>query len=163
PCIRIPAAFLRHRSAMEGSKARTPRRPSVVAQFAAQVAQWLQEDPAVSAVEILRRVRLAGYRGGKSAPYALGGRGKTRRPGHQAAGTRQMIVVARNREHLYNFLKRAFEGNETVQIIPDRRFRERRQRSTPHEGGRRQGSRRSPKTIDGMLAAMGWTIVHLRT
>jgi|SRR5262245_1934413 len=148
---------------MEGSQARTPRRPSVVAQFAAQVAQWLQEDPAVSAVEILRRVRLGGYRGGKSALYELVRRVKTQRLGDQPAGIQQLIVVARNREHLYNFLKRAFEGNETVQIIPDRRFRERRQRSTPHEGGRRQGSRRSPKTIDRMLAAMGWTFVHLRT
>jgi hypothetical protein len=37
----------------------------------AQVAQWLSEDPDLSGAEILRRVRLAGYRGGKSALYEL--------------------------------------------------------------------------------------------
>jgi DNA-nicking Smr family endonuclease len=36
-----------------------------------QVAQWLSEDPDLSGAEILRRVRLAGYRGGKSALYEL--------------------------------------------------------------------------------------------
>ena len=55
---------------------RTPQRrgggrPSVVAQFAPQVRQWLREDPARSSAEILRRVRLASYRVGKSALYEL--------------------------------------------------------------------------------------------
>src|SRR2546426_6050517 len=44
-------------------------RPSGVAPFAPQVTQWLREDSALSSVEILRRVRLASYRGGKSALY----------------------------------------------------------------------------------------------
>ena len=44
---------------------------TVVAQYAPQVAQWLREDPALSSVEILRRLRLASYRGGKSALYEL--------------------------------------------------------------------------------------------
>jgi hypothetical protein len=51
---------------------RTPQprgRPSVVAQFAAQISQWLRENPSVSGIEILRRAQLAGYRGGKSALY----------------------------------------------------------------------------------------------
>ena len=43
----------------------------MVAQFAPQVGQWLREDPALSSAEILRRVRLASYRGGKSALYEL--------------------------------------------------------------------------------------------
>jgi hypothetical protein len=42
-----------------------------VAPYAPQVAQWLREDPDVPGVEVLRRVRLAGYRGGKSALYEL--------------------------------------------------------------------------------------------
>jgi hypothetical protein len=32
---------------------------------------WLREDADLSGIEILRRVRLAGYRGGKSALYEL--------------------------------------------------------------------------------------------
>ncbi len=68
---------------------RTPQRrgvgrPSVVAQYAPQVAQWLREDPALSSVEILRRVRLASYRGGKSALYELVRRLRGRRPVNRA-------------------------------------------------------------------------------
>jgi hypothetical protein len=39
--------------------------------YAPRVAQWLREDPDLPGVEILRRVQLAGYRGGKSALYEL--------------------------------------------------------------------------------------------
>src|SRR5207245_10751054 len=46
-------------------------RPSTVAHYAPQVTQWLREDADLSGAEILRRVRLAGYRGGKSALYEL--------------------------------------------------------------------------------------------
>jgi len=59
-------------------------RPSTVAQYAARVAQWLHEDPDVSGVEILQRVRLAGYRGGKSALYELVRRLRGRRPVNRA-------------------------------------------------------------------------------
>jgi hypothetical protein len=48
-----------------------PGRPSVVAPFAPQITGWLRENPDIAGVEILRRVRLAGYRGGKSALYEL--------------------------------------------------------------------------------------------
>jgi hypothetical protein len=51
----------------------------MVAQLAPQVTQWLRENPNVSAAEILRRVRLAGYRGGKSALYELVKRLRVRR------------------------------------------------------------------------------------
>lgn len=46
-------------------------RPSTVAPYAPQVTQWLRENPALSGAEVLRRVRLSGYRGGKSALYEL--------------------------------------------------------------------------------------------
>jgi hypothetical protein len=59
-----------------GGDDETPRprgvgRPSIVAQYAPQVAQWLREESNLSSAEILRRIRLAGYRGGKSALYEL--------------------------------------------------------------------------------------------
>jgi hypothetical protein len=50
---------------------RHPGRPSTVAPYAPQVTQWLSEDPDLPGVEILRRIRLAGYRGGRSALYEL--------------------------------------------------------------------------------------------
>ena len=63
----------------------TPRprgagRPSTVAPYTPQVAQWLREDPDLSGAEILRRIRLAGYRGGKSALYELVRRLRVQRP-----------------------------------------------------------------------------------
>ena len=50
---------------------RGPGRPSTMELYAPQVAQWLREDPELSGAKILRRVRLAGYGGGKSALYEL--------------------------------------------------------------------------------------------
>jgi len=58
-----------------------PGRPSTVAPYAPQVAQWLSEDPDLPGAEILRRIRLAGYRGGRSALYELVRRLRVRRPG----------------------------------------------------------------------------------
>ena len=56
------------------SRTPEPRRPGrrpVAAQYAPLVRQWLREDPDLSGVEILRRIRVTGYRGGKSALYEL--------------------------------------------------------------------------------------------
>ena len=143
----------------DGSGTRNTRRPSIVTQYAAQVAQWIREDRSTSAVEILRRAQALGYNGGKSALYELVRRVRTldERPG----GSRQLIVVAPDREHLYNFFKRAFEGNATVQIVQDRRV-ERPPTPEPQDGGRRQRNRRALQRTDGLLRAIGWTIVRLR-
>ncbi len=46
-------------------------RPSTVAAFAPQIAEWLKAEPVLSGAEVLRRARLVGYRGGKSALYEL--------------------------------------------------------------------------------------------
>ena len=46
-------------------------RPSTVAEFAPQIGDWLRAEPMLSGAEVLRRVRLVGYRGGKSALYEL--------------------------------------------------------------------------------------------
>jgi hypothetical protein len=63
-----------HQVTQGQGRGRTPQprgRPSRVAQYAPQITQWLREDPDLSGAEILRRVRLAGYRGGKSVLYEL--------------------------------------------------------------------------------------------
>ena len=135
------------------------RRPSTVAQYAAQVAQWLREEPAISAVEIMRRARALGYKGGKSALYELVRRVRTldERPG----GSRQLIIVSPDREHLYNFFRRAFEGNATVQIVLDRRA-DRSENPEPPASALQPRNRRSPDRTDGLLRAIGWTIVRLR-
>jgi hypothetical protein len=143
-----------------GTEPGKARRPSIVAQYAAQVAQWLREEPRISAVEILHRAQALGYSGGKSALYELVRRVRTldERPG----ASRQLIVVSPEREHLYNFFRRAFEGNATVQIVLDRRA-DRPPRQEPRlAGSRRPRNRRSAERTDGLLRAIGWTIVRLR-
>ena len=50
---------------------RQPGRPSTVARFEAQVREWLGPEPMLSGAELLRRARLVGYQGGKSALYEL--------------------------------------------------------------------------------------------
>jgi hypothetical protein len=64
-----------------------------------------------------------------------------RHPGrHDAAAKRrddsseilqQLIIVAGNRTHLYEHLKRGFAGNETVRVLFNRRALPRRERSDP--------------------------------
>ena len=46
-------------------------RPSTVTSFRKQVVEILQQEPDLATLEILRRVQQGGYRGGKSALYAL--------------------------------------------------------------------------------------------
>ena len=52
-------------------------RPSTVTPYEVLLAQWLRATPSLTGAEILRRVRLAGYRGGKSALYELVRRTRT--------------------------------------------------------------------------------------
>jgi hypothetical protein len=146
---------------MDGRGARSIGRPSKLVQHAPLIAQWLREEPPPSAVEILRRVRLAGYRGGKSALYELVRRVKTRPLDDQPGGIQQLIVVARDHEHLYGFFQRAFVGNETVRVLRDRRLSKRRKLIQSPERERRRGERRAPRTTDGLLRVIGWTIVRM--
>ncbi|MGQ0539762.1 MAG: IS21 family transposase, partial [Gemmatimonadaceae bacterium] len=50
---------------------RRPGRRSKVAAYRERVTAWLKEDPELLSVELLRRAKLAGYDGAKSALYAL--------------------------------------------------------------------------------------------
>ena len=143
---------------------RPVRRPTVVGQYAAQIEDWLREDPTLRTIEIRRRVRLAGSRGGKSALYELVRRVRNRPGRDEAAAPQQLILVARDRKHLYNFFKLAFEGNPTVQVVADRRAVSPRAPATPPEQEPRQRNRRrASQTIESERRAIGWTIVRLRT
>ncbi|MGH7390564.1 MAG: hypothetical protein ACREM3_14065 [Candidatus Rokuibacteriota bacterium] len=73
---------------------------------------------------------------------------------------RQLFVVARDREKLYEYVKRAFADNPTVQVILDRRTGERRGAGMPRIPNRRSSDRRGPDA-SGQLRALGWAIVML--
>ena len=79
----------------------------------------------------------------------------------QPERVRQCVIVARNRRHLYEYLERAFAGNETIRVCLDRRVVERRAHSGSHAVERRHGDRRLPGKIGGLLRALGWVIVPL--
>jgi hypothetical protein len=74
---------------------------------------------------------------------------------------RQLILVAREREHLYDDLKRAFAGNDTIRVLRDRRAVERQEPSGTDGAEPHEDNRRSARTIDGLLRAVGWVIVPL--
>ncbi|HEV8640438.1 MAG TPA: hypothetical protein VGV13_05010 [Methylomirabilota bacterium] len=81
------------------------------------------------------------------------------RPDQHRETTRQLVIVARNRGHLYEHLQRAFAGNHTVRVLLNRRVVERRERCGPYEAERREGNRRSPLKTDGLLREIGCAIL----
>jgi len=84
-----------------------------------------------------------------------------KRPDDPPEMVRQLIIVAGDRAHLYEHLKRGFAGNGTVRVLLNRRVIARRARSGPYEAERRQGDRRLPSKVDALLRAIGWAIVPL--
>jgi hypothetical protein len=74
---------------------------------------------------------------------------------------RQLIIVAGDRAHLYEHLRRGFANNGTVRVLLNRRVIARRERSGSYEAERRQADRRVPSTVDALLRAIGWAIVPL--
>jgi hypothetical protein len=75
---------------------------------------------------------------------------------------KQILVIARDRQKLYDYAKRAFFGNATVEVVLDRRTGERRRNGeragTPD---RRRGDRRLMLEVENHLRAMGWAVVRL--
>jgi hypothetical protein len=84
-----------------------------------------------------------------------------KRPDDPPETVRQLIIVAGDRAHLYEHLKRGFAGNGTVRVLLNRRLIARRARAGPYEVERRQADRRLPSTVDALLRAIGWAIVRL--
>jgi hypothetical protein len=84
-----------------------------------------------------------------------------KRHDHPSEMIRQLIIVAGDRAHLYESLRRGFAGNETVRVLLNRRVVARRTRSGPYEAERRQADRRLPSKVDALLRAIGWAIVPL--
>src|SRR2546425_11059223 len=87
--------------------------------------------------------------------HPVGGPSAAKRDDGAPEAVQQLIVVARNRRDLYEHLKRAFAGNETIRVLLNRRIADRRERHRPHEAGRRRGGRRLPITTDRLARAAG--------
>jgi len=77
---------------------------------------------------------------------------------------RLLFIVGRQRRALYDSLRRTFENDDTVQIVLDRRVRERRRRRpTRRTAERRRSERRAQRAIDAQLGARGYAVVGVLT
>jgi hypothetical protein len=74
---------------------------------------------------------------------------------------KQVLVIARDRQKLYEYARRAFAGNPSVEVVLDRRRAERRSSDRPSTPERRRGDRRLTLEVDEHLRALGWAVVRL--
>ena len=70
-----------------------------------------------------------------------------------------LFVVAPDKPELCDYLRGWFSGIPTVEVVMDRRQRDRRQRGKINEPGQRRGDRRSKKEIDAEIRQTGFAIV----
>jgi len=84
-----------------------------------------------------------------------------KRAAEELAIAKHLLVVARHRRELYEEIKRAFAGHESVQVILDRRVSQRREKKGQAMLDRRRTERRSRSVIDEQLRTIGWSLVLL--
>ena len=84
-----------------------------------------------------------------------------RRAAEELAIAKHLLVVARHRRELYEEIKRAFAGHESVQVILDRRTSQRREKKGQAMLDRRRNERRSRSVIEDQLRTIGWSLVLL--
>ena len=81
-------------------------------------------------------------------------------PSNRRQGARQLLIVAKNRLKLYQYMRKAFHGNETVRVLLDQRAGERRGVSGPvPDADRRRADRRRAVHVEDLLRVLGWAIV----
>ncbi|OGL00361.1 MAG: hypothetical protein A3D33_13710 [Candidatus Rokubacteria bacterium RIFCSPHIGHO2_02_FULL_73_26] len=77
---------------------------------------------------------------------------------------RLLFIVSRGRGPLYESLCRTFDGDDTVQVILDRRVTERRRRRPGRRTReRRQADRRAAREIDRQLRTRGYAVLGVPT
>src|SRR2546427_2590454 len=77
--------------------------------------------------------------------------------GGQRNQPRYLVVVARAATELYTSLTRTFADSDSIEVIRDRRFSERRQRDDPVRLDRRLGDRRSYPHVEGQIRWCEWS------
>ena len=76
---------------------------------------------------------------------------------------RLLFIVARRRGPFYESLRRTFGGDDTVQVVLDRRVAERRRkRPARRKEDRRQADRRAQRQIDRQIRSRGYAVVGVR-
>jgi len=73
---------------------------------------------------------------------------------------RYLVIAGRNQSDLYGYLRRQFGGDETVQVLLDRRYEERRRRRDTAPAERRRGERRRGRGREHEIATHGLLVVR---
>ncbi|MBI2491243.1 MAG: hypothetical protein HYV94_03950 [Candidatus Rokubacteria bacterium] len=77
---------------------------------------------------------------------------------------RLLFIVGRGRRPFYESLRRTFGGDDTVQVVLDRRVAERRRkRPARRKEDRRQADRRARRQIDRQIRSRGYAVVGVGT
>jgi hypothetical protein len=77
---------------------------------------------------------------------------------------RLLFIVARGRGPFYESLRRTFDGDDTVQVVLDRRVAERRRkRPARQRDEHRQADRRAQRQIDRQIRSRGYAVVGVGT
>ena len=71
---------------------------------------------------------------------------------------RHLLIIARRDPLMYETMKRSFAGHADIEVVLDRRRRERRWQIIPIAVNRRATERRTVD-IDALLRRLGWVIV----
>ena len=124
----------------------SPNCPACGSETAASLARFLEQAPSS---ESLHRL-IHGARQHRTTV--------TRREGERQLA-RQLFIVARDRRKLYEYVKQAFAGNPSVEVVLDRRTGERRQERSARIPDRRRTDRRTDRRTEDQLRAIGWAIV----
>jgi len=75
---------------------------------------------------------------------------------------RHLFVIARRVPRMYESLKQSFAGHADIDVILDRRRRERRWQAIPIDVDRRARERRA-MDIAALLRQLGWVVVEQKT
>ncbi len=93
-------------------------------------------------------------------PNSLAG-GSARGETAGGPGVKQLVIVARDRQKLYENVKHAFSDNPSVEVILDRRNAESLNANRANTPERRRGCDQQRFQTDCHLRALGWAIVRL--
>jgi hypothetical protein len=71
-----------------------------------------------------------------------------------------LFIVARDQPALYQTLLTEFGAERDIEVLYDRRFRERRRQQVMWPEERRRGDRRNRPDVDSQLQSLGWVLVR---
>jgi hypothetical protein len=74
---------------------------------------------------------------------------------------RKLFIIARRAPQIYEVMKQSFAGYDHIEVILDRRRRERRWQTIPITLNRRASERRVAN-IEALLQQLGWVVVEQR-